>query len=78
MNADRLDIASEPTLSGEPLAPPPRRRYLGIHFACCDVYSRVYINQQQTAYVGHCPRCARPVRVGVSPDGTDARFFTAK
>ena len=39
------------------------RRFVGVHFTCCDVYNRVYINRQQTAYEGHCPRCARAMRV---------------
>ena len=50
-------------------------RFLGIHFVCCDVYSRVYTNRDQTAYVGHCPRCAKPIRLQIGSGGTDSRFF---
>jgi hypothetical protein len=49
---------------------------LGIHFACCSVYSRIYINQQQDAYVGACPRCGKRVRIGIEPGGAEERFFT--
>ncbi len=46
-------------------------------FKCCHVYSRIYINKQGTAFVGWCPRCAKPMRIKISPDGTDSRFFEA-
>ena len=53
------------------------RRFVGVHFICCDVYTRVYINRESTAYEGNCPKCAKRVRLQIGPGGTDARFFTA-
>lgn len=53
------------------------RRFVGIHFVCCDVYARIYINRDATAYEGNCPKCAKRVRLRIGPGGTDARFFTA-
>ena len=53
-------------------------RFLGVHFACCDVYSRVYKNRMGTAYVGHCPRCAKRIEFAIGPGGTSSRFFTAE
>jgi hypothetical protein len=87
MPGDYLDLSSEPkeernecdAAAGESEAQSRRgaRRFVGIHFACCDVYSRVYVNRQETAYVGHCPRCMKRVELKIGPGGTDARFFTA-
>lgn len=52
-----------------------KRPYLGVMFKCCKVYSRIYINKQETAFVGWCPRCARQMRVAISPDGSTSQFF---
>lgn len=54
------------------------RPYLGIVFACCRVYQRIYLNRGGTAFVGWCPRCCGKVEIRVDPEGTPARFFTAQ
>jgi hypothetical protein len=74
MPGERLDLVSEAPQAASDSAARP---FVGIHFACCDVYTRVYINRDSTAYVGHCPRCARAVRLRIGPGGTSERFFTA-
>jgi len=54
-----------------------KRKFLGIHYKCCNVYSRTYANRQQTAYTGNCPRCGKHVHIKIGPEGTNTRFFSA-
>lgn len=53
------------------------RKFVGVRFECCAIYTRVYVNREGTAYEGRCPRCARAVRLEIGPGGSDARFFSA-
>jgi hypothetical protein len=75
MAGENLDLSSDPPDSAA--GKRTSRGFVGIHFACCDVYSRIYVNDRRTAYAGNCPRCSRPVRLSIGPDGTNDRFFTA-
>lgn len=77
MRGQHLDISSDGSPSQNPDGE-GSRRFVGIHFTCCSVYHRIYINAQGTAYKGNCPRCSRPIRIRVGPGGTDNRFFTAQ
>jgi len=70
----QLDLTSDAN-PGPTTGPRDRNRFLGIHFACCDVYSRVYANRDQTAYLGNCPGCAKRVEFQIGSGGTDSRFF---
>ena len=71
-------LKTDPAVDDSPLhRGPTARRWLGIQFECCGVYARVYRNRQGTAYVGHCPRCARAVRIRIGAGGTMSRFFRA-
>ena len=54
------------------------RPWLAIRWRCCSAYSRIYRNVDATAYVGFCPRCARPVHINIGSDGISSRFFVAE
>jgi len=54
------------------------RPFIGIHFECCNIYNRIYINKAKTAFSGWCPKCGAKIEIPVDPHGTDDRFFTAR
>jgi hypothetical protein len=74
---ENLDISSDPCSAGRRRTAAGRRPFVGIRFACCDLYVRVYVNRNGTAYESNCPGCGRPVRIRIGPQGTTGRFFTA-
>jgi hypothetical protein len=76
MAGERLDLTDDPSGGTKP-QPVAGRKFVGVHFTCCDTYTRVYINREGTAYDGRCPKCAKQVRLEIGPAGTDSRFFTA-
>ena len=55
-----------------------KKKFIGILFECCNVYRRIYINQEKNAYKGECPKCNGKVKVTIGPSGTDTRFFSAQ
>ena len=55
-----------------------KKKFIGVMFECCNVYSRVYKNVQGTHYAGACPRCMRRVTFKIGEGGTDQRFFKAQ
>lgn len=72
------EASKRDTPTSETSASSPARPYLGVRFACCDVYVRIYRSPDGKSYRGHCPRCAKPVNFVVGPGGTDARTFVVE
>ena len=60
-----------------PAEEPKDSGFLGIQFDCCNVYSRLYRNEERTYYEGRCPGCLRRLRVRIGREGTADRFFRA-
>jgi hypothetical protein len=55
-----------------------KRPFIGIHFKCCNVYQRIYLNKAGTAFVGWCPKCSVKAEVKVAPGGSKSRFYTSE
>jgi len=80
-----LNLVSDPE---PPVTPPVKpdvqtlpekqeRKFIGVKFNCCNVYLRIYVNKEGTAYEGRCPKCFRAVKFKIGTGGTDHRFFEA-
>ncbi|MCG8407191.1 MAG: endonuclease Q family protein [Phycisphaerales bacterium] len=54
------------------------RPWVGVHFECCGVYTRVYRDAEARQYDGRCPRCGRPIKIGVGPQGIQAKVLRAR
>ena len=76
MPGEQFDASSEPRQSIEPRKERSARPFIGVQFQCCAAYARVTLNPQETAFIGHCPRCGRRVEFLISDSGSNQRFFT--
>jgi hypothetical protein len=54
------------------------RPFVSVHFACCNVYLRIYRSADGKHYRGRCPRCGVPVNFVVGEGGTEARTFVVR
>ncbi len=66
-------------LDGKPLVSvsmQKKKKFLGIYFACCNVYGRIY-NHSGTHYEGKCPKCIRSLKIRIGNGGVNDRFFIA-
>jgi hypothetical protein len=71
----KIELSTDPRTADACQSQPTSRPYIGVRFACCDVYVRIYRSADGKSYRGHCPRCAKPVNFIVGPGGTNARTF---
>lgn len=62
--SDSIDLSSDPGPSSSSAAP-AKRPFVGVHFACCHVYQRVYVTPGSREVLAHCPRCAKRMRLQV-------------
>lgn len=76
MKGKHFDLSSDVGPAGGEKPAVGKRQFVGIQFTCCQVYTRIYVNRQGTAYEGNCPKCSKRVTIKVGPGGTDSRFFT--
>lgn len=53
-----------------------KRVYIGVLFRCCNLYGRAYLNSESSAYLARCPRCAQPIKIEISPYGSESQFFS--
>ncbi len=74
-----IDVISsadpEPAAEG---AAESARPWIGIHFECCGMYTRISRQPEASEYEGRCPKCGLPIRVGVGPDGVRTRLLRAR
>jgi hypothetical protein len=66
---------NEDSPSAQDLDNETKKKFLGLKFTCCGVYSRVYVNRDGTAYEGRCPKCLKSVKLKIGAGGTESRFF---
>lgn len=57
--------------------PKARKRFIGVKFDCCQVYTRIYANKDETSFEGRCPKCLRKVSIKTHKKGVNLKWFSA-
>ena len=81
---DRVDIegipdegaGADPGHESSPAGSP--RKFISVHYTCCNTYGRMYPDAARTRYVGRCPKCGATVEAKIGPGGTNRRMFDTK
>lgn len=71
----KLDVSGLRQPDAGKASDPETRPFIGVKFACCGTYQRLYRSPDGTVYRGRCPRCMKPVEFKVGVGGSDSRFF---
>jgi hypothetical protein len=71
----KLDLAAASPSAAHDAPIPAQRPFLSVHFACCNVYLRLYRAAGASEYSGRCRRCGKAVRFPVGEGGTHVRTF---
>ncbi len=72
-----LERSDFDNISDTSLTKPKKGKFLGIVFACCNVYTRIYANASGKCYEGRCPSCLRHLSIRIGKGGVKDRFFIA-
>jgi hypothetical protein len=73
----KLDVSARESNASD-TASRATRAFIGVHFACCGVYRRVYRDAGDPSYIARCPLCGRELVFRVGAAGTNARAFVVK
>ena len=71
----REDPPDDPRHSKERNQSEGARKFLSVHFNCCNTYGRLYPDAARTRYHGRCPKCGAGVQARIGPGGTNRRIF---
>lgn len=74
---NRLDLVSEPSQARQS-AGDNVRPFIGVHFTCCNIYTRIYRDKRGGFYEGRCPTCFKKVGFVEGHGGHTERFFRAQ
>ena len=74
----KVELSGKVAESGNSEGSAGTRPFVSVHFACCNVYLRIYRSADGKHYRGRCPRCGVPVNFVVGEGGTAARTFVVR
>ncbi|UCE67711.1 MAG: hypothetical protein JSU85_06815 [Candidatus Zixiibacteriota bacterium] len=52
-----------------------KKEFIGVIFKCCNKYSRIYLDEEKSSFLGWCPKCGAKMEIRLSPYGSTSRFF---